>query len=466
MPEYRQWGGRFAAGPDEAMLRFSESLSYDRRLYRYDIRGSQAHVRMLAKQGILTQDEASALRHGLDRVLDKFDKGGIPEDISLEDIHTAVEASLKEFCGDLAGKVHTGRSRNDQVALDMHLWCIDAARDLKHDVRRLQEALLDQAEAHPHAVMPGYTHLQRAQPVLLAHHLLAYFFMLERDAKRLDAAAESASVSPLGAAALAGSTFPLDPSYTASLLGLKSVYDNSMDAVSDRDYLIEFCSACATLMAHLSRLAEEIVLWTTPEFGFAVLPDSLSTGSSIMPQKKNPDPAELIRGRAGRVFGSLAALLTVVKGLPLTYCRDLQEDKEIVFQAFDVTSACTEMAALLCAGIRFNEERMAAYAGDWALMATDIADALARQGVPFREAHKIVGDLVKACLARGTAGGVSPSSLSAEELAAISPLLTPELVSRLNAQHSVSGREYPMATGPMSVAGQLEKARGILSPQV
>lgn len=463
MPDNRLWGGRFAASPDRALLRFSESLSYDRRLYRYDIKGSQAHVRMLAKQGILTQAEASALLAGLDKVMARFDEQGVLEDIALEDVHTAVETTLREFCGDLAGKVHTGRSRNDQVALDMHLWCLDAATALKQDIRELQESLIHQAESHPGTILPGYTHLQRAQPVLLAHHLLAYFYMLERDAKRLDEVARSAAVSPLGAAALAGSTFPLDPGYTASLLGMESVYDNSMDAVSDRDYLLELLSACSTAMVHLSRLAEEIVLWTSSEFGLATLPDSLSTGSSIMPQKKNPDPAELLRGRSGRVFGALTALLTVVKGLPLTYCRDLQEDKEIVFQAVDVTSGCLKMASLLCAGLCFDEERMAASAGDWLLLATDIADALARRGVPFREAHRITGDLVKTCLAKGS--GATPASLTEDELGAVSPDLTRDMVSRLDARSAVAARDYPMATGPGSVASQISKAKGLLSGQ-
>lgn len=454
----RQWGGRFAEKPHDTMLLFSESLSCDARLYDYDITGSQAHVRMLGKQGILSQHEADTLTSGLEQVRASFARGEIPQDVTLEDIHTAVESSLRQIVGDLAGKVHTGRSRNDQVALDMHLWCRDAARELRAAVRDLQTQLVRQAEVHKDTVVPGYTHLQRAQPVLLAHHLLSHFFMLERDAARLKAVETSSGVSPLGAAALAGSTFPLDPAFTASLLGLAAVYDNSMDAVSDRDYLLELCFACSVIMAHLSRLAEEMILWTTPEFGFASLPDSLSTGSSIMPQKKNADAAELIRGRAGRVFGSLIGLLTVVKGLPMTYCRDLQEDKETAFGAFDITVGCVRMAALLAEGLRFNRAAMEEAAGDWLLMATDIADDLARRGIPFREAHGIVGALVRRCLEKG----VRPADLSREELAEISEHLTPDALGLLDPRLSVRSRDYYMATGPRSVEAQLARARSIL----
>jgi argininosuccinate lyase len=455
----RQWGGRFSGVPSDALLGFSESLSQDSRLWEYDIAGSQAHVRMLGKQGILSKDEVDSLLGGLEQVRANYARGEVPNDISLEDIHTAVEWSLRQIVGDLAGKVHMGRSRNDQVALDMHLWCRDAARQLVAAVRDLQEQFVRQAEAHKETVMPGYTHLQRAQPVLLAHHLLSYFFMLERDVRRLRAVAESAGVSPLGAAALAGSTFNLDPVFTASELGLPGVYENSMDAVSDRDYLLEMCFACSVIMAHLSRLGEEIVLWTSAEFGFASLPDSLTTGSSIMPQKKNADPAELIRGRSGRVFGSLMGLLTVIKGLPMAYCRDLQEDKELVFGAFDATLACVRMAALLVEGLRFDLAALERAVSDWLLTATDVADALARRGMPFREAHGIVGALVSRCLQ----AGFRPDELSAEDLARISPHLTQDLLALLDPVRSVRSRDYPMATGPESVEHQIALARSILA---
>lgn len=455
----RQWGGRFSQSPSEMMLTFSESLSYDRRLWPYDIAGSMAHVKMLRKQGILSGDEAAKILEGLEKVKDAFSRGDIPTDTALEDIHTAVESTLRRDLGDLAGKVHTARSRNDQIALDMHLWCVDAAGQLNAAVRRVQQALLEQASANRETVMPGYTHLQRAQPVLLAHHLLAYFFMLERDAARFAAVARKAAVSPLGAAALAGSTFPLDPSSAARDLGLDGTYDNSMDAVSDRDFLLELCFSCSVAMAHISRLSEEVVLWTTPEFGYATLSDAVSTGSSIMPQKKNADSAELLRGKAGRVFGNLLGLLTTVKGLPMAYCRDLQEDKEAVFECFDVTSISLHMAAEVVSGLRWNEARLQSAAGDWPLMATDLADYLARNGMPFRDAHKIVGSIVKECIAAGK----SPVELSAEELGSFSELLTPAVCKELfDAHHSVALRDHPMATGPSSVQSQIEKASRIL----
>ena len=455
----RQWGGRFAQSPSEMMLSFSESLSYDKRLFSYDIAGSMAHVKMLERQGILSGEEAGTLLAGLKSVRSDFERGEIPQEKELEDIHTAVESSLRAKVGDLAGKVHTARSRNDQVALDMHLWCADAARELREAVRSLQRAFLDQAVANKTLVMPGYTHLQRAQPVLLAHHLLAYFFMLDRDAARFAGVVSSAAVSPLGAAALAGSTFSLDPASTARDLGLPAIYDNSMDAVSDRDFLLELCFACAAAMAHLSRLSEEVVLWTTPEFGYARLPDAVTTGSSIMPQKKNADCAELIRGRSGRVFGRLMGLLTTVKGLPMAYCRDLQEDKETVFESFDVTLACLGMASQMVSGLEWRAERLSAAASDWPLMATDVADFLARSGLPFRDAHKVVGGLVRYCGETGK----SPTELSAGELSQLSPLLTPEVCAEMfDAKHSVGLRNHPMATGPASVEAQVKKAAEVL----
>jgi argininosuccinate lyase len=444
------------------MLSFSESLSYDQRLYTYDIAGSVAHVTMLEKQGILTEAEAAALRAGLLSVRADFDRGDIPSDKALEDIHTAVESALRSKVGDLAGKVHTARSRNDQVALDMHLWCIDAAAELRGAVRLLQRALLDQATSHKTQVMPGYTHLQRAQPVLLAHHLLAYFFMLERDSRRFAGVSSSAAVSPLGAAALAGSTFPLDPAFTAGQLGLPAVYDNSMDAVSDRDFLLELCFACSAAMVHLSRLSEEVVLWTTPEFGYASLSDAVTTGSSIMPQKKNADCAELIRGKAGRVFGRHMGLLCTIKGLPMAYCRDLQEDKEAAFECFDVTLACLHMAAQMVAALTWRAEDLAEAAESWPLMATDVADFLARSGVPFRDAHRVVGSLVRFC----TESGRAPAELTAGELAAISALLTPAVCAELfDARHAVGQRDHRMATGPGSVNEQLTKAAQILEAE-
>lgn len=454
----RQWGGRFSSDPGETMLKYSVSLHYDSRLFRHDIKGSQAHVKMLRKQGILSQDEAEALLLGLDNVRERFESGDVPQDISLEDIHTAVESALRDLVGDLAGKVHTGRSRNDQVSLDMHLWCKDAVSEILTAIKALQEAIYDKAVFHQGIVAPGYTHLQRAQPVLLSHHLLSYFWMLDRDRRRFRTVMESSDMSPLGAAALAGSTFPLDPGFTAHELGLGGIYMNSMDAVSDRDFLLEFCFACSTTMVHLSRLAEEVIIWTTPEFGFAELSDTVTTGSSIMPQKKNADSAELIRGRSARVIARLMSLFATLKGLPLTYCRDMQEDKEAVFEAFDVTLASLEMAKEVVEGITFKTDALKKAASDWPLMATDVADHLARQGIPFREAHKIVGNLVRYCLELGA----SPAGLSPSELSGISPHLTPDIAGLFDPVHSVGLRDYPMATGPNSVRLQLQKALEIL----
>ncbi len=454
----RQWGGRFSSEPGETMLKYSVSLHYDSRLFKEDIAGSQAHVKMLKKQGILTDDEAALLREGLEKVRAQFEAGDIPQDLSLEDIHTAVESTLRGLVGDLAGKVHTGRSRNDQVSLDMHLWCKEASSHMRSAIKALQRAIYDKAVFHQGIVAPGYTHLQRAQPVLLSHYLLSYFWMLERDRVRFGTVGLSSDVSPLGAAALAGSTFPLDPTFTAHELGLGGIYMNSMDAVSDRDFLLEFCFACSTAMVHLSRLAEEVIIWTTPEFGLAELSDAVTTGSSIMPQKKNACSAELLRGRSARVIARLMGLLTTMKGLPLTYCRDMQEDKETVFEAFDVTLASLEMAREVVLGLTFKEASLKKAASDWPLMATDVADHLARQGLPFREAHKVVGSLVKYCSAQGK----SPVELSPAELSEVSPHLTPDIAGLFDPLSSVSLRDYPMGTGPTSVKLQLEKASKLL----
>jgi argininosuccinate lyase len=455
----RQWGGRFTFGPGETMLKYSVSLHYESRLFGYDIAGSQAHVKMLEKQGVLTSDEAALLQKGLEEVRARFEAGDIPQDASLEDIHTAVESTLRSLIGDLAGKVHTGRSRNDQIALDMHLWCKDASRELGSAIKALQKAIYDKAVFHQGIVAPGYTHLQRAQPVLLSHYLMSYFWMLERDRARFGTVGLSSDVSPLGAAALAGSTFPLDPAFTAHELGLGGIYMNSMDAVSDRDFLLELCFACSTTMVHLSRLAEEVIIWSTSEFGFAELSDAVTTGSSIMPQKKNADSAELIRGRSARVIARLMGLLATMKGLPLTYCRDLQEDKETVFEAFDVTLASLEMAKEVVLGLTFKSMSLEKAASDWPLMATDVADRLARQGLPFREAHGVVGNLVKFCSEQGK----SPAELTPAELNEVSPHLTPDITGLFDPFGSVKLRDYPMGTGPTSVKMQLEKALKILN---
>ncbi|MFQ5893584.1 MAG: argininosuccinate lyase, partial [Nitrospinota bacterium] len=384
------WAGRFEEEMAREVEEFTASVNFDRRLYREDIDGSIAHARMLAHRGIIAQGEAEAIVRELETIREEIGQGDFEWKLEHEDVHMNIEAALIERLGEVGAKLHTGRSRNDQVALDMRLYVKRAAGDLVEAAVNLQKALLDPAERYLDAVMPGYTHLQRAQPVLLAHHLLAYFEMLERDKGRLSDCARRADVSPLGAGALAGSTLPLDPGFVAQELGFAETFRNSMDAVSDRDFVVEFLSACAILMMHLSRLAEEIVLWSSAEFGFVELSDAYATGSSMMPQKKNPDVAELVRAKTGRAYGHLVAMLTVLKGLPLSYNRDLQEDKEGLFDAVDTALACLKVMAGMLRTLKVNEARMRGAVEEGFLLATDLAEYLVRKGMPFREAHRVV----------------------------------------------------------------------------
>jgi argininosuccinate lyase len=395
------WSGRLPGGLDPAVRAFSASLAVDWRLAPYDIRGSLAHVAMLAHVGLLDPTEQAVLERGLRELLAEVDAGAAPWDPEAEDVHSAVEAELSRRVGPVAGKLHTGRRRHDQVALDLHLFVRDACERTQAAVRDLVAALVDGAEAHRELLMPAYTHLQRAQPVTVAHWFLAYAWMFRRDATRLADARHRADFSPLGAGALAGSTLPLDPAFTAGALGFAGPYANSLDAVSDRDFAVEYVAAAALIMVHLSRLAEDLVLWNTREFGFIEIDDGWATGSSMMPQKKNPDVAELIRGRAGRVFGDLAALLTLLKGLPLSYNRDLQEDKPALFDAADTVLACLEAAAGLVRHIRWRPDALSR-ALSAELLATDDAERLVRQGIPFRDAHGRVA-------ARFRDGGTEPA---------------------------------------------------------
>lgn len=395
------WGGRFRERTDRAVEAFTSSLAFDRRLYPYDIRGSVAHCRTLERAGVLSAKEAAAIVKGLEAVRAELDAGRFPFAPQDEDIHMAVERRLTELIGPTGGKLHTGRSRNDQVALDLRLYLRDALGGLDDRLKRLERAFVAQARAHLDLVMPGYTHLQRAMPVLFAHHLLAYVEMLERDRGRLRDALARMDASPLGSGALAGTNYPVDRAYTAKLLGFAGVTQNSLDAVSDRDFAIETLSALAILMMHLSRLGEELVLWASQEFQFVDLPDAYCTGSSMMPQKKNPDVPELIRGKTGRVYGHLVALLTTMKGLPLSYNRDLQEDKEALFDAVDTASASAELAAGLIEGLVPQRAAMRRAAQSGLLLATELADYLVAKGLPFREAHEVVGRLVRSCLDRG-----------------------------------------------------------------
>jgi argininosuccinate lyase len=434
--EAKLWGGRFSAAGGREAEKFTASIGFDRRLWAEDIAGSRAHARMLGRAGILSAEEVELLLRGLDQVASELAAGTFPFRAAYEDIHLNIEQRLTELVGPVGGKLHTARSRNDQVALDMHLYVKAAAGRLAEGVGRLQAALRAQAERAyaERLICPGYTHLQHGQPVPFAQHLLAYWHMLARDAERLGQARARADRSPLGAAALAGTSFPVDPAAVAAELGLGGVYANTMDAVSDRDFVLDLLAAAAILMVHLSRLGEEIVLWSSREFGFVEVDDAYATGSSIMPQKKNPDVAELVRGKSGRVFGDLVALLSVLKGLPLAYHSDMQEDKEACFDAVDTAAACLEAMAGLVATLRLRGDRMrAALAGDWS-GATDLADALARRGLPFRQAHAVVGELVRRC------GDRPPEALSDAELAEVSPLLRREDLALLDPERAVAAR--------------------------
>jgi argininosuccinate lyase len=392
------WSGRFTKALSDIALRFSSSIAIDGRLFREDIAGSVAHVEMLAATGIITAAEAEAIRSALLEIGEEIESGEMVLDERHEDVHMAIEARLIEKIGPGGGRLHTARSRNDQVALDERLYLRTSLALLGEAIRALQSVLLTAAEAHADVVMPGYTHMQRAQPVLLAHHLLAYVAMLDRDHERVGDAMRRANRSPLGAAAFAGTSFPIDRAMVAASLGFDGIVENSIDAVSDRDHIIEAVSACSIVMMHLSRMAEEYVLWATKEFGFLEIGDAFATGSSIMPQKKNPDMAELVRGRTGRVYGDLLSLLTMMKGLPLAYNRDMQEDKAPMFDAIDTTRDCLTIMAHLIEHTRFNRERMESQARADLSTATELADYLVRRGIPFRDAHAVAGRVVGHCV--------------------------------------------------------------------
>jgi argininosuccinate lyase len=391
------WGGRFEGKIDPDFAEFNNSYRFDRRLFEADVTASIAYCQALANAGVITAAEGTQIRDGLNTILN----GGAAENHPAEDVHSFVEARLIELIGDVGRKLHTGRSRNDQVATDFRLWLRGSIDELDEIIRDTQTALLNFAEANRDVVIPGYTHLQRAQPVLLAHWCLAYFEMLARDRERVSEGRRRVNVLPLGSAALAGTSFPIDREALATALGFEGVSRNSLDAVSDRDFCVEFLSACALIMVHLSRLAEDIILYATSEFGFFELGDAIATGSSLMPQKKNPDSMELVRGKAGRVFGDLMGLLTTLKGLPLAYNKDMQEDKEAVFDAFDTVSASLRVTATVLRNVGVNKERAAAAASSGYMNATELADYLVRKGMPFREAHEVVGKIVTKAIALG-----------------------------------------------------------------
>jgi len=448
------WKGRFAEKTAQVVERFTASIDVDKRLYRYDIEGSIAHCRMLAKTGIISVEDGDALVQGLNQIRREIDAARFQFDEQLEDIHMHIESRLFEIVGKVAQKLHTARSRNDQVALDVRMYLRDALADLVRRLGGLQRVLIALAKSHIDVLIPGYTHLQRAQPVLLAHHFMAYIEMFHRDGQRMVECRVRTNVMPLGSAALAGTPFPIDRAYVAELLEFPALSANSLDAVSDRDFIIEFLSAAGMCMMHLSRLSEELILWSTAEFGFIELPDAFATGSSIMPQKKNPDVPELVRGKTGRVFGHLIALLTLMKALPLAYNRDLQEDKAALFDAVDTLGACIEVYTQMLPGIRIRVERMEQAASTGYINATDLADYLVRQGLPFREAHHCVGQAVRLGLERGQ----ELHELPLADLQTCSPLVKEDIFLCLSARETVNRRKGPGATAKSAVLEAIQAA--------
>ena len=430
------WGGRFTKETNQLVYNFNASISFDQKFYRQDIRGSIAHVTMLAKQGILTDKEKDAIIAGLVSIEQDIENGTLAIDSTSEDIHSFVEATLIERIGEVGKKLHTGRSRNDQVALDMKLYTRDEIRETDDLLKKLLTTLLHLMEEHLDTYMPGFTHLQKAQPVTLAHHIGAYFEMFKRDRSRLSDILKRMNTCPLGAGALAGTTYPLDREYSASLLDFDGPTLNSMDSVSDRDYLIEFLSALSMIMMHLSRFCEEIILWNSNEYRFVELDDSYSTGSSIMPQKKNPDIAELIRGKVGRVYGALQSLLVTMKGLPLAYNKDMQEDKELSFDAMDTVKGCLALFEGMISTMRFNKAVMEASAKNGFTNATDAADYLVNHGVPFRDAHGIVGQLVLHCIEKN----IALDDMTLEEFKAVSPVFEADIYDAISLKTCVEKR--------------------------
>jgi len=454
---HKLWSGRFAKPTDKTVESFTASIAFDRRLAPYDVAGSIAHARMLGRQGIISSEDAEAIVAGLETIKKELEDDAFPFREELEDIHMNVEARLQELVGDVAGKLHTARSRNDQVALDLRLFLKDVCMETIDGLVGLQSVLCDLAEKNITVIMPGYTHLQRAQPVLLAHHLLAYFNMLERDKGRFRDCMDRADEMPLGSGALAGVPYPIDREFLAKELGFTRITANSMDAVSDRDFVVEYQSAAALTMVHLSRLAEDVILWNSSEFAFLELDDSHATGSSIMPQKKNPDVAELVRGKTGRVTGNLMAMLMTLKGLPLTYNRDLQEDKEGLFDTVDTLLSSLKVFSGMLATSSFRHKVARAAASQSYLLATDVADYLVSKGLPFREAHAVVGNLV----AYAIKGDKALSNLTLDEYHQFSPLFSEDVL-LLSAYTSVTARDVPGGTAPDRVRSALEEAKKLL----
>ena len=452
------WGGRFTKETNELVNAFNASLPFDRRFYKQDIRGSKAHVTMLAKQGILTNAERDVILEGLDSILKDIDSGALPFDETSEDIHSFVEANLIDRIGDPGKKLHTGRSRNDQVALDMRLYTRDEIDEMDELLLSLLKTIYRIMSENVHTYMPGFTHLQKAQPVTVAHHFGAYFEMFKRDRSRLKDIRSRMNYCPLGAGALAGTTYPLDREYTAKLLDFDGATLNSMDSVSDRDYIIEFLSAMSTIMMHLSRFSEEIIIWNSNEYRFVELDDAYSTGSSIMPQKKNPDIAELVRGKTGRVYGALTGFLTTMKGIPLAYNKDMQEDKEMFFDALDTTKGCIQLFNGMIDTMKFRKDVMEKSAMAGFTNATDAADYLVKNGVPFRDAHGIIGQLVLLCLDRG----ISLDELPLADYQAICPVFKEDIYEAISLATCVEKRITLGAPGPAVMEEVLKKHKEYL----
>ena len=453
------WGGRFTKGTDKAVEDFTSSIAFDTRMYAEDIAGSKAHATMLAKQNIISDADRDAIVEGLTKIKGQIDKGEFPFSVALEDIHMNIEKRLTDDIGEAGGRLHTGRSRNDQCAVDLHMYVRKAVVEMGELIVDMQKALIETAEKYSDVIMPGYTHLQRAQPVLFGHHMMAYFSMLERDFDRLLMVFKHADIMPLGAGALAGSTYGIDQTYTQKLLGFSRIYENSMDAVSDRDYVVEFLSFASLVMMHLSRLSEELILWSSNEFNFIELDDAHCTGSSMMPQKKNPDVCELVRGKTGRTYGHLLGLLATLKGLPLTYNKDMQEDKEGIFDAIDTVHFALSINAAMIRGMKVNGAHMKAVLDDDFSNATDMADYLAKKGVPFREAHEIVGNAVHHCIEKGCV----LLDLSVEDFKAISPYFDADILDAISIEACVAGRNNYSGTAPECVKRQRNNGKQIIA---
>lgn len=461
MNKTKLWGGRFSKDTNALVDAFNASIDYDQRLYHEDIRGSIAHAHMLATCGIISEEDARAIEKGLKEILKEIQEGTFQFSTELEDIHMNVEAALTEKIGDAGARLHTARSRNDQVALDMHMYMKKEVTEIMDLLIQFEQALLTMAEKHLKTLMPGYTHLQRAQPITFAHHMLAYFNMLRRDFRRLQGVWEGADIMPLGAGAVAGTTLPIDRFQVAKELHFSQVYGNSMDAVSDRDYVLEFLGFASVLMMHLSRLSEEMCLWSSTEFGFIELDDAFATGSSMMPQKKNPDISELVRGKTGRVYGHLMAMLTTMKGLPLAYNKDLQEDKEGFFDAIDTVKFSLQVYRDMILTTRVNEDRMAEAVHKDFSNATDLADYLVRKGLPFRKAHAVVGQAVAKAIAEHKLLG----QLTLEEYKELSPLFEPDLLECLKPENCVAARTSYGGPAPQNNAEQVKLGKEALQQQ-